>query len=43
MKLKNLQVLIKTDDKELGEIMKEIVFKIGANIIEIEKPFQRGF
>uniref|UniRef100_A0A7V5XHC3 Response regulator n=1 Tax=Thermodesulfobacterium geofontis TaxID=1295609 RepID=A0A7V5XHC3_9BACT len=43
MRLKNLQVLIKTDDKDLGEIMKEIVLKIGANIVEIETPSKEDF
>ncbi|MDN5380059.1 hypothetical protein [Thermodesulfobacterium sp.] len=36
MKVRNVQVLIKTEDKDLEERLKEMVSKIGARMVETE-------
>lgn len=36
MKVRNVQVLIKTEDKDLEERLKEMVSKIGARVVETE-------
>ncbi|WP_022854738.1 MULTISPECIES: response regulator [Thermodesulfobacterium] len=36
MKVRNVQVLIKTEDKDLEERLKEMIIKIGAKVVETE-------
>ncbi|HAA83726.1 MAG: hypothetical protein XD67_1020 [Thermodesulfobacterium commune] len=36
MKVRNVQVLIKTEDKDLEERLKKLVIKIGARVVETE-------
>jgi|GEM_PF-6815444 len=43
MSLKNVQVFIKTEDKELEEIMKEIVLKMQAKVVEVDNLSEADF